>query len=339
MKLSIHPYHLEFIRPFALAHGTRKGTQLAFVKIEHEGIVAYGEASLPPYLPETFGSVKTWIEKQTEMVVHLLDSNPFEKQKEFPFSDENTAASAALQSAILNWYVKANDQNLRDFFTQTETQPFLALTVTKNDFDFIEEKLAIANNFTHLKLKLTGHDDDLEFVKAIRKKTSLPFCVDGNQGYQTKEKAIQLISHLELMHCVLVEQPLNAQDHDGHFWLKQRIQVPVIADESIRVFHDFAQYHEAYSGVNIKLMKCGGLFQAQQILDYKTNNEPYIKLIGCMTESSLGVSTSSVLASQSFMADLDAPYLVKNNPFQGFQIKQGKIKIASDISLRPGIII
>jgi L-alanine-DL-glutamate epimerase-like enolase superfamily enzyme len=317
-----------------LAHGTRTGTQLAFIKIEHEGIVAYGEASLPPYLPETFESVKTWVEKQRESVTHLLNSNPFENQADIPFSKENTAASAALQSAILNWFVTANDQNLTDYFTQTETQPDLAITVTKDDFDFIEEKLVLAKNFTHLKLKLTGHDDDLEFVKAILKKTDLPFCVDANQGFHKKENAIKVISQLELLNCVLVEQPLNAQDHEGHYWLKQRVKTPIIADESIRVFEDLVQYHEAYSGVNIKLMKCGGLFQAQKLLGYKANGEPYIKLIGCMTESSLGVSTSAVLASQSVMADLDAPYLIKNDPFQGFQIKEGEIKSTDKISLK-----
>lgn len=339
MKISVHPYYLEFIRPFALAHGTRTGTQLAYVKIDHDGIVAWGEASLPPYLPETFDSVRAWVEKQTETVAHLLGLNPFENKTEIPFSNQNPAASAALQSAILNWHAKASGKNLKEYFAQPLTQPDLALTVTKNDFDFLEEKLALSQHFTHLKLKLTGHDNDLEFVQAIRKKTAIPFCVDANQGYHKKESAIKLIPQLELLNCVLVEQPLNAEDHDGHYWLKQRLAVPIIADESIRSFDDFVQYHEAYSGVNIKLMKCGGLLQAQQLLDYKINEIHFIKLIGCMTESTLGVSTSSVLAAQGTMADLDAPYLIKNDPFSGFQIENGVIKVEEEISLRAGFEI
>ena len=208
MKLSIHPYFLEFIRPFALAHGTRSGTQLAFVKIEHEGITAYGEASLPPYLPETFESVKNWVETQTDVVAGLLTTNPLEFPDRIPFSKENTAASAALQSALLNWHASAEGKPLSTYFKKGYDAPGLSLTITKNDFDTLSEKLELAKHFTHLKLKLTGKDDDIDFVKAIRNKTELPFCVDVNQGFRKKEDAIRLITDLENQNCILVEQPL-----------------------------------------------------------------------------------------------------------------------------------
>ena len=78
MNISVHPYFLEFIHPFALAHGTRKGTQLAYVKIEFEGCIAYGEASLPPYLKETFNTVQKWVQSQVQKGVEVLQANPFE---------------------------------------------------------------------------------------------------------------------------------------------------------------------------------------------------------------------------------------------------------------------
>lgn len=336
MKLSVHPYFLEFIHPFALAHGTRTGTQLAFVQLEFENIIAYGEASLPPYRKETFDSVKIWVENQYENVLEVLSNNPFENPENIPFSKENPSASAALQSAILNWYVLSKGKMLCDFFEQTNSSPSLTLTITKNDAAFLSEKLDLANRFTHFKIKLTGTNDDLDFVKAIRNKTDIPFCIDINQGYQNKEDAIRLITDLEKQHCILIEQPLKDVDHEGHFWLKQRTPLPIIADESIQQFEDLVQFHEAYSGVNIKLMKCGGLFQAQKMLNFSeklANKNKFIKLIGCMSESSLGVSTAAVLASQCQMADLDAPYLNINDPFEGFQIEKGKIILADAVSL------
>jgi L-alanine-DL-glutamate epimerase-like enolase superfamily enzyme len=334
VKLSVHPYFLEFIHPFALAHGTRSGTQLAFVKLEHHGIVAYGEASLPPYRKETLASVTEWVNSQTNNVLELLTSNPFKQAVPMPFSAEHPSAAAALQSAILNWYVQTKQTRLTDYFEQTKSAPELTLTITKNDFPFIEEKLRLTEHFSHFKIKLTGATDDLEFVKSLRSKTSLPFCIDINQGYQNREDAIKLITDLEKQHCVLIEQPLKDTDHEGHYWLKQRTQLPIVADESICQYNDLVQYHEAYSGVNVKLMKCGGLLQAQQLLHFKPANEPnFIKLIGCMSESSLGVSMAAVLASQCHMADLDAPYLNKNNPFKGFSISNGKIVLANKIEL------
>jgi len=341
LKINVHPYFLEFIHPFALAHGTRKGTQLAFVKIEFEGVVAYGEASLPPYRKETVDSVKKWIETQKEQVFLLLTtSNPFKNHELIPFSTEHPAASCALQSAILHWYAIANNKKLSDFFPPSNSTPALTLTITKNDYEFIEEKLNLATHFNHFKLKLTGSNDDIDFVKAIRNKTDLSFCIDINQGYSDKEKAIQLISELEKWQCILIEQPLKDTDHEGHYWLKQRTHLPIIADESICLLDDLIQFHEAYSGVNIKLMKCGGLFQAQQMINYHPllKEEKLMKLIGCMSESSLGIATAAVLASQCAMADLDAPFLTKNDPFKGVNITHQKITVDNEIKLKDNSI-
>lgn len=332
MKLTIHPYFLKFLHPFALAHGTRMGTQLVFIKLEYQNIIAYGEASLPPYRKETINSVSDWVNKQFKEVIELLSGNPFEQISKFPFSEEHPSAAAALQSAVLNWYVQANKTTLTHFIKQTNFSPKLTLTITKNDFPFIYEKLALTEHFDYFKIKLTSSPDDLEFVKSLRLKTQVPFCIDINQGYESKEKVIQLISALHQLNCILIEQPLKDYDHEGHYWLKQRTELPIIADESICFYHDLVQYYEAYSGVNIKLMKCGGLLQAQEMIDFSSKINPdYIKLIGCMSESSLGISMASVLSSQCNMADLDSPYLNKNNPFDGFCIENKKIKLSKNI--------
>ncbi len=337
MKLSVHPYFLEFIRPFALAHGTRKGTDLVFVKIEDQGIVGYGEASLPPYRNETMKSVTGWIEKQKEKVFELVQTDILKHITEIPFSKENPAASNAIQTALLNFELKRQNKKLYDLFKPENHSPQLTLTITKNDFDFLDEKFQLAENFSCLKIKLTGGDDDLEFVKALRFKTEMPFCIDINQGYLKKENAIRLIEELETLNCILIEQPLKDNDHDGHYWLKQRTKLPIIADESICFLEDLEQFNEAYSGVNVKLMKCGGLFQAQKMLDF-AEEKKMMKLIGCMSESSLGVSMATTLVSQCQMADLDAPYLNKNDPFEGFWIRDGRIEV-EEINLRKSVVL
>jgi L-alanine-DL-glutamate epimerase-like enolase superfamily enzyme len=228
---------------------------------------------------------------------------------------------------------------MSDHFKLSASNPGLSLTATKSDLDFLDEKLKLSSDFTHLKLKLTGSDDDMEFVKAIRNHSSMPFCVDINQGCKNKEQAIVLIQALEEMDCYLVEQPLKDFDHEGHYWLKQRVQIPIIADESIRTYEELEKYHEAYSGINIKVMKSGGLLQAQKMLQFSpstSSNAAFIKVLGCMSESSLGVATAAVLASQADIADLDAPYINANDPFEGFQIHKGRIKSYEEVRLRKG---
>jgi L-alanine-DL-glutamate epimerase-like enolase superfamily enzyme len=141
------------------------------------------------------------------------------------------------------------------------------------------------------------------------------------------------------LNAVLLEQPLKDTAHDEHFWLTQRTKLPIIADESICLLEDLIQHHEAYSGVNIKLIKCGGILQAQQLLNFEpTNNPNFMKLIGCMSESSLGVATAAILATQCTMADLDAPFLNKNDPFTGFNIKDKQIQLADKIALNNNLI-
>ncbi|MCC7331896.1 MAG: hypothetical protein IT232_04725 [Flavobacteriales bacterium] len=335
MKLTTQNFFLEFNRPFVLAHGTRNGTPLVFVKIEHKGSVGIGEASLPPYRKETQDSVKTWINSKYKEIQECLSLTLFQCEKSIPFSDENPSASAALQSAIINWYVNHHQIKLSDVFGCNQSKPKLTLTITKSDTSFLHEKLSISSNFDTLKLKLTGNDDDFDFVQFIRKHTHLPFCVDLNQGYTDKEDAIKLIEKLEKINCLLIEQPLKDKNHDEHFWLKTRTQIPIVADESICTSNDLKQYYEAYSGVNIKLMKCGGLFQAKKMLDFiNSNTTDYLKLIGCMSESSLGVYMAAQFASFFDMADLDSPYLNKNDPFTGFKILNKKIVLSDSIEMK-----
>lgn len=324
MKIQTHPYFLEFNKPFKLAHGERKGTHLVFVEINHEGFTGWGEASLPPYRKETTESVLKWIHQNQEFDLPSqisLNSN----ELDIPFSIDNPAASCALQMAVLDWVAKSKKTHLSAYFINENKTPSLTLTLTKNDYEDLDSKLKLAIHFSHLKLKLTGDDDDLDFVKAIRKKTDLPFCIDFNQGHSKKENAIQVIEKLDAENCVLIEQPLKDFDHEGHFWLKSRTEIPIIADESIQNLNDLIQYHDAYTGVNVKLMKCGGLLQAYQML-LKAKELNSIPLLGCMSESSLGVSAASLLAPNCWMTDLDAPYLNQNDPFEGFRIEEKSIK-------------
>lgn len=338
MILSTHSYFLEFIHPFVLAHGTRNGTKIVFVKIEHNGFIGYGEASLPPYRNETENSVVNWIESQRGIIEKILDKNPFECVTEIPFSEENPAASSALQAALVNWYSSSKIKKLAHFFDIKYETPSLTLTVTKSEFKTVSEKLNLAKNFSHLKLKLTGDSEDIEFVKGLRKLSNLPFCVDFNQGIKNKEIAIRTINELEKLQCILIEQPLNAINHEGHYWLKNRTDLPIVADESICFYSDLENYYGAYSGVNIKLIKCGGILQANKMINFISNmnnssKAELIPIIGCMSESSLGVSMAAILSSKCKMADLDSPYLNRNDPFKGFSIVNGRI-IVEDVILK-----
>ena len=185
MKFSVIPYLLRFKTPFRLAHGTRADTQVAYIKLEHEDIIGYGEASLPPYLSETIESVTSWVGKHQKLITtkHLL--SPIGEP--FPVDLKNTAASAALEMSVYNWYFNKHKLSPLNFLVNNQQANYqTTFTISKLDIPNLNKKKETCQNYSMLKLKLTGDDDDVAFVKNIIAKINKPFCVDINQGYNDK---------------------------------------------------------------------------------------------------------------------------------------------------------
>lgn len=333
MRFNFIPYYLKFKTPFQLAHGTRTGTQLVYVEFEYNGIKGYGEASLPPYLNETKESVTKWLKNNASNISEPITNNQL--WDSLPFDSKNTSAAAALEMSLINWRINKTQSSPKNYLASNyKGQYQTTFTISKSGLKSLNQKKIISQDFSSIKLKLTGKDDDLEFAKEMIKTIDRSFCVDINQGILDKEKALILILELEKIGCFLVEQPLKKTDYEGHLWLKNRVSIPIIADESIQNLEDLQSYAECFDGVNIKLMKCGGILRTQQMLDYIDNelNSEFIKLIGCMSESSLGVGMATTLLNRFDYADLDGPLLVQNDPFNGYSIQNAKINVPN---LRP----
>ncbi len=327
MKFSVIPYLLRFKTPFRLAHGTRTSTQAVYIRLEHKNITGYGEATLPPYQSETINSVQSWIIKHQNLITtkHLL--NP--TKEIFPVDLKNPAASAALEMSVYNWFFKKHKLSPVNFLVnEHEANYKTTFTISKTDTNRINQIKEICANYSMLKLKLTGEEDDLEFVKSIISKIKKPFCVDINQGYSDKNSVLKLTIALKQLECILIEQPLKKRDYEGHLWLKNQVSIPIIADESIQNLKELKLFKEYFDGINIKIMKCGGLHQAQKMLDFidHRTDQDFIKLLGCMSESTLGVGMATTLVNRFEYVDLDGPELISNDPFEGFRISKSLVK-------------
>jgi L-Ala-D/L-Glu epimerase len=147
------------------------------------------------------------------------------------------------------------------------------------------------------------------FIKA----TSLPFAIDANQAWKKAEDKKKIIDLLESSGCVLIEQPFDKSDLRETGFLKKMTSLPVIADEACQRLKDIARISEVFDGINIKLQKCGGISEAfKMICEAQSRNLKV--LIGCMSESSVGCGAAEVLAPLCNWADLDGPWLIKNDP-------------------------
>ena len=329
MKLSYCPYSLEFKHPFGLAYGVRTKTDVVFIKLESDGFVGYGESSLPPYLGETHESVISFLEKakpfltkqdlshkhgETTIGFHLLDKG-------------NNAAKAGLDIALHDLYAKSQNIKVWEYLNfEKPVAKNTSVTISIGDLNLIPKKIEEVKDFNILKVKL-GSENDKEIIETIRKYSDKPLVVDANQGWNDKHFALEMINWLSDKNVLFVEQPMPKENIDDMAWVTERSPLPTMADESVKILEDAKRVEGAFSGINLKLMKCTGLHEAKRIIDYC--KEKKLKLnVGCMTESSCAITAAAQLTAYADWVDLDGPTLVKNNPFSGIEYRNGKVELS-----------
>ena len=330
MKLHHYTYTLELKNAFTISHSSRTTTSAVMVELEHEGIIGYGEASLPPYLNETVESVHGFLstidlEKYTDLlkVEHILDD--IDRN-----SPANTAAKAAFDIALHDWVGKRIGYPWYKIWGLSfDTIPDTSYTIGIDTIDKIRQKTLEASPYKSLKVKL-GHKNDKEIIRVIRDVSAVPIRVDVNQGWVDKYYAVDMIGWLAEQNVEFIEQPLPVELLDDTAWIRERSPIPIVADESIQRSQDIMHITGAFDGINIKLMKCTGLREAyRMILIAKAHGLKV--MLGCMTESSCAISAAAQLSPLADWVDLDGALLVANDPFVGAKFLNGKI-IPSDES-------
>jgi len=325
MQLSFYPYQLQFKFPFRIAHGMRTHTDVVYVKLEHEGFTGWGEAALPPYLTETQQSVIDFLTGFSKNISSNTIADWFEKLKPI---DTDMCAKAALDMAL--WGLKAQIENktiaeLLGIKAKEFPEGFYTIGVCSKDEMKARIDDALQNEFVRFKLKLDGKND----IKTIKNFTSLcnqPFAVDVNSGWQSVEQARQSIRFVEAYQSIMVEQPFKKSWREELNRMRDSCQLDLFADESCQRLSDIKKLKNSFDGVNIKLMKCGGITEAHQMI-LKARELGMKVLIGCMSESSVGCTAAAHLTPLADYADLDGPYLIANDPFEGMKVKEGRIQI------------
>ncbi|MCE7956245.1 MAG: dipeptide epimerase [Bacteroidetes bacterium] len=328
MKFQCYPYRLQFKNPFVLASGTRTFTPSVFLCAQQDGLSGWGEATMPPYVHETQQSVMQFIARLN--LTPINNEQQLNSFFEYLYSMHgNYFAKAAVSNALLSWWTKKQHITLTQYFglKTTEQLPDCCYTITKGDT--VDEKLQQAKDFSLLKIK-AGFDGDIDFIKTVAAMSSRAVCIDANRGWQNAGVALKKIKQLEGLNIEFIEQPLPTAMHDAMKILKQHSPFTLIADESFQTIGDLQNMAECFHGINIKLMKCGGVIQAYHIA-LQARNMGLKILLGCMSESSCGVAAAASIQSLMNWVDLDGPLLIKNDPFTGINYRQGKVVPGSNV--------
>ncbi|NNF00603.1 MAG: dipeptide epimerase, partial [Pyrinomonadaceae bacterium] len=210
----------------------------------------------------------------------------------------------------------------REIYGRSSTKPIAtSFTIGIDSARKMVQKALEAKEFKTLKIKLNG-ENDLEVVSAIAEVTDQRLFVDANQAWTEPEEALETSRSLIKLGVELIEQPFAKGAWEKAKLLKENLEVPVIADEDVLGFSDIKKLSEYYDGINIKLMKCGGLHEAFRMTREARACGMKI-LLGCMTESSIGISAASQLAGFVDWCDLDGNLLIKNDTCQGIRCVDG----------------
>lgn len=332
LNLYFEPYELKLRHSFNLAKYSRTTTPGVQVRLEYDGLIGYGEASMPPYLGESVESVTNFL-SQLDLSQF---SDPFRIEDIHDYMDQvapdNRAAKASVDIALHDLLGKIMGQPWYKIWgLNPENAPDTSFTIGIDKADVVRQKVDEASPYNILKVKM-GLDNDKELVEIIREKTDRPICVDANQGWSDKEKALEMIYWLAERNCLFVEQPMPKEMIEETAWLRERSPLPIIADEFLQRLPDVKRAYEAYDGINIKLMKSTGMYEAYKMAVLAKSMGMKV-MLGCMTETSCAVSAASQLAPMVDWADLDGNLLIANDIFDGMKIINGKVTIPD----RPGI--
>ena len=332
LNLSYKPYELTLRHAFNLAKSSRTTTPDVLVQLEYDGIIGYGEASMPPYLGESIKSVCEFLSK-----VDLSQfSDPFRMEEILEYVDniapDNRAAKASIDIALHDLLGKIMGQPWYKIWgLSPEKAPYTSFTIGIDTAEVVRKKVDEAAPYKVIKVKM-GLDNDKELVDIIRSKTDRPICVDANQGWTSKEQALEMCEWLAERNCLFVEQPFPKEMIDETAWLRERSPLPLIADEFLQRLPDVARAREAYDGINIKLMKSTGMHEAYKMAVLARGFGMKV-MLGCMTETSCAISAAAQLAPMVDWADLDGNLLISNDCFDGMKIVDGKVTLFD----KPGI--
>ena len=234
------------------------------------------------------------------------------------------AARAAIDISTMDWVGQKHGIPLyRLFGLDPAKAPVTTFSIGIDKPEVVRQKVREAESFPLLKIKV-GLDSDEEMIDAVRSETKKPLRVDANEGWKDKDEALRKIRWLESQGVEIVEQPMPAEMLEETRWLRGRVNVPLMADEACRSIQDIPKLAEAYDAVNVKLSKSGGMCEAFRMLQL-ARAYGMKTMLGCMIESSVGITAAAHLSPIADWADLDGNLLIANDPYHGVTVDQGKL--------------
>ncbi|MFG6685234.1 dipeptide epimerase [Mariniflexile sp. HNIBRBA6329] len=327
MEIILRAFNLKLKHTFSISRESYNEQPTLIVELKSDGFSGFGEATSNPYYGVTIQKMTDDLTVLQPIIENATQSTPEEFWKHMhQHLKHNMFALCALDLAYNDLYARKQGKKLYELWGyDVSNNPLTNYTI---GIDSVEKMVSKMQELPWpiYKIKL-GTKEDIKIVTELRKHTNAIFRIDANCGWTVAE-TIKNAKALRELGVEFLEQPLKADDWEGHKEVYQKSVLPVIADESCQVEADVAKCYNHFHGINVKLVKCGGLTPAKRMLVHA--KELNMKtMVGCMTESSVGISAIAHVLPLLDYVDMDGALLLAQDIANGVTIENGVVQYSN----------
>lgn len=332
MMLVMHEFDLPLRHPFTISRESYSVQPTVIVELQENEQRGFGESTTNGYYGVTTESLRASIDSVADLLgdTSLMDTQPdqlWQRLNERLSTDP--FAMCAIDQAAHDLWGKLHGKSVAAMWgltPQTSQMPASCFTIGIDSIETMVSKLKEMPGWPIYKIKL-GTSNDVQIIESLREQTDALFRVDANCGWQVDE-ALRNAEELKPLGVEFIEQPLKADSWEGHKVLYDESVLPIIADESCVSEADVKRCAGHFHGVNVKLVKCGGLTPARRMIAEAKGLGMKV-MVGCMTESTVGISAIAQLLPLLDYVDMDGACLLSEDIATGVQLNNGICSFSS----------
>lgn len=331
MELTFTTYRIKLNHTFGISRSAYDWYDIIYIFIKDGEIIGRGEAAPSLRYNESTERILSILKQKIKLPVDCSNRDEIWNFI-LPQLKEVKALEAAFSMALWDWWGQKCEKPVFELLNiKTDEIPLTSFTIAIGELDEIGQKIDEADPYHILKVKLGTPKMDKEIMTEIRRHTDKVIRIDANEGWEP-ETALGFTKWLADQNVEFVEQPFPADQLDHSAALKDKSPLDIYADENSLDSADIPRISTAFDGINIKLMKCGSLEEGKRMINLARFYDLKI-MLGCMVESSVGITAAAHLAGEVDKVDLDGNLLINNDPYLGVKVIDGKLVLPNSNGL------
>ena len=325
MKIRFSTFRIQLDHTFGISRSKNDWYDIVYIYLIDGDIIGRGEAAPSIRYNESLDIILSILKQKISLPEDCTQREVIFNHI-YPQLKNIKALEAAFSMALWDWWGKKQKKSVSEIFKiNINNSPPTSFTIAIGNLEDIAEKVSKAEPYTILKVKLGTPSMDKEIITEIRQHTDKIIRVDANEGWDI-DNALAMCKWMADQNIELVEQPFPANQLEHTALLRKKSPLDIYADENSIDSSDIIKINQAFDGINIKLMKCGSLEEGQRMINLARFHDMKI-MLGCMVESSIGITAASYLAGQVDAVDLDGNLLINNDPYKGSKIIEGRLSL------------